>query len=484
MTSFLLRADGYKLGHFEQYPKGIQRVYSNFTARISRNPDQNKVVFLGLQHYLQKVLVEEADVFFKTPRNIVLDKYRKFLNRYLSPKNYDLTHIEQLHKRGYIPLRFKALPEGASVPLRTPMFTIENTDDESFWVTNYIETDLSANMWAPCTSATTAQRYFKLLQRYSDPGFIPYQAHDFSYRGMMGTDAAALSGIGHLVYFDGTDNLPAMDLIENYYGGLTGVSVPATEHSVMCAGGQDDELGTYNRLLDTYPTGILSVVSDTWDLWNVIDNILPKLKDKIMAREGKLVIRPDSGDPVDIICGYNGPFDYIVQKNQGESATKGVVQLLWEQFGGTEVNGLKVLDSHIGTIYGDSITEARAEQICSRLIQKGFSPVNIVFGIGSYTYQYTTRDVYGFAIKATWTKQNGEERLIQKDPVTDKGGKKSAKGRLVVGHDFTLYDGLSQQQEEVDGKIFGNMLQTVWENGSFTKRLNWDDVRANAKRYV
>jgi nicotinamide phosphoribosyltransferase len=308
------------------------------------------------------------------------------------------------------------------------------------------------------------------------PEFVDWQGHDFSFRGMPGPEAAQLSGAAHLLSFTGTDTLPALDLIEDYYGPipedyLLGGSVPATEHSVMCAGGELSELETFNRLLDLYPSGIVSVVSDTWDLWRVLTEILPRLKGRIMARDGKLVIRPDSGDPADILCGDpTAP--------EGSPARKGVVELLWDVFGGTTTStGHRLLDSHIGCIYGDSITVERAKKITQRLADKGFASGNVVFGVGSFTYQYVTRDTFGFAVKATWCKVNGEGRDLSKSPVTGNGMKNSAKGRLAVLRDaegrLVLKNQATLEEEQE------SLLQLVWRNGTFHRRQTFMEIRAN-----
>ena len=303
---------------------------------------------------------------------------------------------------------------------------------------------------------------------------MDWQAHDFSFRGMASPEAAALSGAGHLLSFTGTDTIPAIKLLHDCYQGegLIGGSVPATEHMVMCAGGKEDERATFRRLMQLYPRGIVSVVSDTWDLWKVLTETLPSLKSEIVARDGKLVIRPDSGDPVLIITGD-------ATKTPGSPAHKGVIQLLWEVFGG-RVNdkGYKELDAHIGAIYGDSITEERARLICERLKEKGFASTNIVLGVGSYTYQYVTRDTNGFAVKATWARVNGQERMLFKDPITDTGEKKSARGRMVVvneGGSLRMIDGLTAAQQ---GQYAAdNLLQPIWANGRFVKRHTLAEIR-------
>ncbi len=280
--------------------------------------------------------------------------------------------------------------------------------------------------------------------------------------------------MGHLLSFTGTDTIPAIKLLRDCYdgSGLIGGSVPATEHMVMCLGGKETELDTFKRLLTLYPKGVVSVVSDTWDLWHVLSNTLPALYREIMARDGKLVIRPDSGDPVLILTGDES-------KEVDSPAHRGVIQLLWDWFGGTRnAKGYKVLDPHIGAVYGDSITEERTGQICQRLAAKGFVSTSEVLGIGSYTYQYVTRDVHGFAVKATWAKVDGKERFLFKDPITDNGTKKSARGRLaVVEMDGTLrlIGGLSEYRQ---GQVEGNLLQPVWRDGRFLFRNSLEGIRA------
>jgi len=483
MLDFIQATDFYKTGHRAQMVPGTEYIYENFTARAPRIEGNDSVVFLGLQAVLKYDLTDLANrTFFSRNRSDVLYDYQKMADNCLGP-GLDVRHIGALHDLGYLPLEFCALPEGTRVPYKIPMFTIENTHPEFAWVPGYLETLVSSRLWLPCTSATTAYRYRKLLDHWcevthGDPEFTQWQGHDFSFRGMGSPEAAVLSGIGHLLSFRGTDTIPAIKLLRDCYNGegLIGGSVPATEHMVMCLGGRETERTTFRRLLGLYPKGVVSVVSDTWDLWYVITQTLPTLKKEIMKRDGKLVIRPDSGDPVLIITGdesqpYNSP------------ARKGVVELLWDIFGGTiNDKGFKQLDSHIGTIYGDSITEERARQICERLAAKRFASPNIVFGIGSYTYQHVTRDTHGFAIKATWAKVNGQERSLFKDPITDSGTKRSARGRLAVlyvnGH-LSLVDGLDIKTQANLSQ--GNMLQPVWRDGRFIKKWTWDEVKRNLK---
>ena len=480
----LLLTDGYKVDHRRQYPAGTSLVYSNWTPRKSRIEGVNEVVFFGLQYFIKKYIMQEFDIhFFKQPKEEVVKKYARRINNYLGENQVGTTHIEALHDLGYIPMVFKALPEGVSVPVRVPMFTMYNTLPEFFWLTNYFETLLSAVVWLPCNSATIARQYRKILDKYaaetsSVPEFVSWQGHDFSMRGMGGIEAALTSAAGHLLSFTGTDTIPAIDFLEDYYNAnaeteLIGGSVAATEHSVMCMGTDTGEYDTFKRLItEIYPKGILSIVSDTWDLWKVLTNYLPGLKEEILARDGKVVVRPDSGDPVDILCGNpNG-------KNSNE--VKGVVELLWEVFGG-KVNdkGYRELSPKIGAIYGDSITLERATQICERLKQKGFASTNVVLGIGSFTYQYNTRDTFGFAMKATYGEVNGQGREIFKDPITDDGTKKSAKGLMQITKNESGKYQLKDQctwEEEHTGE-----LREVFRDGKLLVNDSLQDIRARIK---
>ncbi len=462
----LLLTDYYKTEHFKQYPKGTNLVYSNLTPRGSRIKGVDKMVFFGLQYFIKEYLIEQFQKnFFDRPWEEVDAEYKEDVN-------VNTDHIKALHKLGYLPIQIKALPEGTKVPMRIPVLTIKNTLPDFFWLTNYIESLLSCVVWQPSTSATIAHEYKKIFSKVltdtiGDASFADWMGHDFSFRGMSSPESAMTSGMGHLTSFYGTDTVPAIRGLRKYYGatGLVGGSVPATEHSVMCAGtGADSEFATYERLLtEIYPSGIVSVVSDTFDLWRVLTEYLPKLKDIIMARDGKLVIRPDSGDPVNIICGDP-------EKAPGSPAYKGVIELLWETFGGSVVNSYKVLDSHVGAIYGDSITLDRAREISLILILKGFAPL-MVYGIGSFTYQYNTRDTFGTAMKATYTEIEGRGINIFKDPITDDGLKKSAKGLLRVNADLTLDQEVSWTEEE-QGR-----LQTVFFDGKLTKEVTLDEIR-------
>jgi nicotinamide phosphoribosyltransferase len=496
----LLLTDGYKTGHHQQYPKGTTLVYSNFTPRSNKYAPNgcDQVVSFGQQMVVQQIHEAFQNEFFSKPKDEVCGEMKRELSMYLGT-DYDVSHFEALHDLGYLPIHVKAIEEGTLVPIKVPVLTIYNTHPDFYWVTNYLETIISNLLWKPMTSATIAHTYRKVLTKWQEKTdaergwFIDWQGHDFSMRGMDSVDAVISSGLGHLTSFSGTDSLPTLYGARKYYGetGFVGGSVNATEHSVMCAGGSDDEVGTFRRLIETYPTGILSVVSDTWDLWKVCTEHVVTLKDEIMARDGKLVIRPDSGDPVDILCGthWDESILPIPHRHKLLPHEKGVIELLWDVFGGTiNEQGYKVLDSHIGAIYGDSITIDRADEICKRLEAKGFASTNVVLGIGSFTYQFNTRDTFGFAMKATYVEVNKpkfegdfnpEGHEIFKDPITDDGTKKSATGLLWVDKntdgDYILHDKVTWEGED------RGYLQTIYNDGKFENTTTLTEIKNRLK---
>jgi nicotinamide phosphoribosyltransferase len=478
-TNPFLLTDYYKVGHVFQYPAKTELVYSNLTPRKSRLQGVDEMVFFGLQYFIKEYLISYFNEnFFWQSKEKVMADYKRRVVTSLGAHLPNYEHIAALHDLGYLPIEIKALPEGSKVPMKVPCLTVVNTKVEFYWLTNFLETLLSAIVWQACTTATIAYEYRKLLNKYADETgiaaeFVQWQGHDFSFRGMSSLETAILSGMGHLLSFTGTDTIPAIDALEQYYNAnadaeMIGGSVAATEHSVMCSGSKDGELETFKRLItEVYPLGIVSIVSDTWDLWKVCTEYLPALKTDILKRDGKVVIRPDSGDPVKIICGNPAA--------KTEAERKGVVELLWEVFGGTITGkGYKLLDPHIGAIYGDSINIDRATRICEGLKAKGFAS-QVVFGIGSFTYQYNTRDTFGTAMKATYVVIDGEAREIFKNPVTDDGTKKSATGLLQVKKQngkYVLYDKVSWEEEKQ------SELKTVFKDGKLVKDFTLKEIRS------
>lgn len=480
----LLAIDFYKADHRRQYPEGTTEIYSNFTPRfVKRNHNMlssfdNKVVVFGIQGFILEFLVDYwNEHFFKKNIIDIVREYKSIMTTSLNLIDFDCSHIESLHRLGYLPIEIKAIEEGSRVPVGIPVLTIRNTHPDFFWLTNYLETVISASLWKPITSATTAYEFKRVLKHYAkNTGTreaVFFQAHDFSFRGMSGWQDATVSGAAHLTSFFGTDCVSAISYLSQYYytgiGSLVGASVPATEHSVMTCTGEDGEFETIKRLITkVYPSGIVSIVVDSYNLWRVLTDYLPRLKDDILARNGKVVIRPDSGDPLEILCGH-------VFADE-EDARLGVINILAETFGCTlNDKGYKVLNPKIGVIYGDAITVERANKILMHMIDMGYSSDNIVFGVGSFSYQYVTRDTFGFAMKATSAVINGERVTIFKDPITS-SSKKSAKGLLCVdieNGEYILREDVSEEEEKTGA------LQTVFKDGHTENLTDLDTIRAN-----
>lgn len=569
--------DVYKVGHKFMLPTGSYLMYSNFTPRSGKlsNVKNSKFVISAGQQKMVRAMKHDWDVnFFERPVEEIYQFGRDITEMLMLETPFDVSHFVALHELGYLPICVKAIPEGLKIPYKVPLFTVYNTHPVSNmvfdWLVNYLETIGSAESWLTPTSATTAYAYRQLGLEWAqktDPEnlwFVDYQFHDFSMRGMGGKSAIINSGLGFAMCSRGSDTLPVIPAARMYYDEEKPCinSVIATEHAIMCTltgfylktedGSWDNvgalEVETFRELLRRFPTGILSIVSDTWDLWRVITEYCRILKDEILARNGKLVIRPDSGDPVNIICGENievfetlacakDDFEDDLRANtvHGESEFeidnekmvrvgddyylltedtewnrydkqyyfienmtvrakkmdykpeyKGVIELLWDIFGGTITSkGYKKLDSHIGAIYGDSITLERAENIFNRLAAKGFASTNIVLGVGSYSLQYVTRDTHGFAQKATYVEvefMNGHNETfidgieIFKDPATDVGKtKKSARGLIAVHEDengeLYIKDQCTWEEEK------GGVMQVIFENGEFFNQTTLTEIR-------
>lgn len=420
---------------------------------------------------------------------------------------YDVSHFIDLHKLGYLPVRIKSLIEGTITPYKIPSFTIVNTKPingyVADWIVNYLETILSAEFWQGQTSATFVRSLRRLGRKYimkTNPeaiGFLDYQFHDFSMRGMGGKSSIINSGLGFATGSRGSDTLPIIPAARMYYDEKEPCinSVIASEHAIMCSltgffmmnsNGDWDKVADFEyemfvHLLKKFNSGILSLVMDTFDLFRAVTDYCVRAKDIIMSRDGKLVIRPDSGDPVDIICGD-------AKQPVGSNEYKGIVELLYNVFGGTlSSTGYKVLDSHIGVIYGDSINYTRATQIFERLTSKGYATTNVVLGIGSYSLQLTTRDTHGSAQKATYIEVFDKGIEIFKDPATDSGIKKSAKGLLQVFNNrpdtqgyVQLFDGkddLKLNDQCTWEQEAGGLLQIIFEDGLFYNQTTLTEIR-------
>lgn len=504
ITAGSLAKDIYKEFHPNAYHPLVTEVYSNFTnrsGRLSNIPsamDIGGVVNIGAQYFIKDFLLGEMNTsFFNLPKQEALDTHARIITSMLG-KECNTSRLADLHDLGYLPLEIKSIPEGTIVPYGVPSITVRSTLKGFQWLTNAIETVMSCEIWGIQTTATSATAYHKTFLRYAketglDEAFVPFQGHDFSMRSMFGRQAAYMSGFGHLASgLVGTDTIGSVLFAEKYYNAnvdkeLVGCSVDATEHSVTCSWMAEGEEEFIKYLMSTASTsGILSVVADTWDFWNLVTVILPKLKDKIMSRDGTVVIRPDSGDPVDILCG-TGSNPNLIHTQEVKTIEKnpeyfGLIECLWHIFGGTiNGKGFKVLDEHIGAIYGDSITLERQELILSRLKAKGFAS-KVVLGVGGYTYQYVTRDTHGSAVKATSIVKNGEREAIFKAPKTDTS-KKSAKGLLWVGkvnNEIILIDDVSETLESCGS----NMLETIFLDGKLIKETSLSEIRQKIKEQI
>lgn len=537
----LAQTDFYKYAHPNLAIDGVDFMYGNYTSRngrLSNVPDNEEVVFVGLQYFIKDVLLGEwNDTFFNVPKNKAIGSMKRIAEFCLGQPLYDTKPFEDLHDLGYLPLKIKALPEGVSVPYGVPPVTFVNTVKGFDWLEGFLETVFSTENWPIQTSATTAKAYLKrTVESFDTAGLphdlVPFMCHDFSLRGCFGRHAGAMSGFGHLTSFAGTDTIPAILFAEKYYNAnieteLVGASVNATEHSISTTAIMsmveekgisklEAEVEFVRHLMKRAPEGILSHVSDSFDFWAFVTEGLPMLKDEILAREGKLVIRPDSGDPVEILCGKDvgttvktfnniSPYDlpkgivyvedkdhycYVTKGSTMDTCTevyvdkvvpkeevKGLVQLLGEMFGTTESpTGLKLLHDKIGAIYGDSITLERQDQIINRLEAKGYVGM-VVLGIGSYSYQFVTRDTHGSAVKSTWAERNGVPVDVCKDPKTD-SKKKSLKGLIRVELEEGRYVAYDQQPPEQEGQ---GELKTVFEDGKLSYETTLSEIRQRIK---
>jgi len=480
----LFYTDGYKTAHKKMLAKGTKYLYGTWIPRSTKHAPKGitKIVSFGQQLVVKWLHDEFTENFFALPKDEAL-KFAKDMSLYLG-QEFDGAHFEALHDLGYLPIRVKSLPEGIETPANIPHMTFVNTVSGFAWLTLFLETIISSLAWKPSTSATIALQYRRNLTDWvmvTDPAsawLIPFLCHDFSARGLNPWDMLS-SGLGHATSFRGSDSIIVIPGARYFYNEpeheVAINSVNASEHSVSTTKiftvGEQQMIADW---LEDFQTGILSIVSDTFDLWKLITEYLPANKEAIMARDGKLVIRPDSGNPVDIICGYD-PYkrtNISDIKFEPKPEHKGVIELLWDIFGGTiNEQGYKVLDPHIGAIYGDSITLDRQIQIYERLEAKGFASTNIVLGVGSFTYQYNTRDTFGFAAKGAWFQTDEAAYDIYKDPITDDGTKKSLKGLVAVTDKLEVLTQCTSEQEA------SGILQTIYEDGKFYNQTTLVEVR-------
>jgi nicotinamide phosphoribosyltransferase len=452
--NILLMTDSYKVGHSVQYPPGTESVYSYFE---SRGGMYKETVFFGLQYIIEKYLTKRVTV------DDVCEADWMFASHFGTDKLFNKAGWMKIvnEKDGFLPIRIKAVPEGTVVPVSNVLMTVENTDPEYAWLTNYLETILS-QVWYPTTVATISYNVRKLILSYLEktgtPEAIDFKLHDFGFRGVSSGESAAIGGGAHLTSFLGTDTLAALVFLRDYYDAVepvAGFSVPASEHSTMTSWGREHEEDAFRNMIKQYGSyPIYSVVSDSYDIYNAATNLWGgSLKDEVLAAEGTLVVRPDSGDPPVVVIE--------------------LLERLAKQFGAERnEKGYYVLNPKVRVIWGDGLDPAMIETILFRMHLKDWSADNIVFGMGGGLLQKVNRDTQKFAFKCSSVVVNGEERDVWKQPVTD-AVKNSKRGRL--GLYYNTDDGFSTQEE---GYNF-DLLETVFVNGRFSKKYSLSDVRTN-----
>lgn len=484
-TNPMLLIDFYKAVHAEMLPKDITKSVSYFTPRMSRVNRWDSVVMFGLQGFIKTYLIDYFnDEFFNKPFDEVISGYKRVMDATLGENAYKIEKIEKLHKLGYLPIEIVALPEGTIVPMHVPMFGITNTHKDFAWLPQSLESLISAESWHPMIAATVGYTYRQIVDYYYDLTCDDETSRAralgaFDFRGEECTDSAIKAGAGWCLSFLNTATVPTIPYLEkNYKCDCTKEPVafgsPSTEHSVMCSNFavDGDEITLLRRLLtEIYPNTSFSAVLDSYDYWNVIDNILPQLKPEILAHNGCMLMRGDSGDCVEVV-------------------TKTVFKL-WEEFGGTtNSKGYKVLDPHVKAIYGDSITVQRCEQIYKILMENGFACSNVALGVGSFSFQCIeedgilkpfTRDTFSSCIKATYCEIDDKPFPIFKNP-KDGGFKKSQKGCCVVikGSDGKLIyvDGRTWEEAHVSGEDAKvNLLQPVFKDGQLIKEQSLAEIR-------
>jgi len=461
--NIMLLSDSYKTSHWMQYPEGTEYVYSYFESRGGKFPE---VTFFGLQYIIKRYLTGQVVTQAK------IDAAEKIINGHMGQgemlhfnrKGWE--HILKKHG-GRLPIVIKAVPEGMTVPNRNVLMTVVNTDPEAFWLTNYLET-LLVQVWYPMTVATQSREMKKIITSYFEktgtevtPLSIGFQLNDFGVRGVSSMETAALGGAGHLVNFLGSDNMPANILTMEYYNskGPAGFSIPAAEHSTITSWGKSKEKEAYKNMLTKYPKGLVAVVSDSYDIYNAVSKLWgQELKSMIESREGRLVIRPDSGDPPKIVVE--------------------VLELLGKAFGTTTTpKGYKLLPSYVRIIQGDGVGHDSIGAILENMAKHKWAAENTAFGSGGALLQKLNRDTQKCAFKCCEATINGEAVPVFKDPITDKG-KQSKKGRLTLVKDRT---GAITTLADGQGKEEDDLLVEVFRDGKMVKEWEWEEVKSRAE---
>lgn len=487
-----LLSDYYKQSHSQQIPKGMTKMVSYLTPRMSRLKYQDYLICFGVQYFCKKYLIDYFnEYFFSRPLKKVLEEHHRIIANTMHEKACNDERIKALHSLGYLPIEIKALPEGTKTPIHVPMIEISNTHPDFAWLTNFIESVMSSELWHTMISANVGYEYRQIVNKYYnltvDAARKASALGDFSFRGQHSMESATKSSAAFCLSFLNTATVPAIPWLEYYYNcdcerDHVAYGAISTEHSVMCSNYaiDGDEQTFVKRLLTEIYKGVpFSMVSDSYDYWHMLTVILPSLRKEIEDHGATFLIRGDSGDPVDIICGN--------PEASTPEERKGTVEILWDLFGGTiNSKGFKVLPSYIKAIYGDSITQERCKKIYQLLAIKGFAANNVILGVGSFSFmcieedgvlQPYTRDTFGVAVKATYGETKDKKFPIFKDPKTDTGHfKKSQKGlcRVWENPDGVLQyeDGLKYAQHTED-----NLLQTVFLDGKLTNPTSLDEIR-------
>jgi len=459
MLNPILATDSYKHSHFLQYPPEMRALSAYVEARA--NIFSDRVLFLGLQPFLLDYLARPI-----TPADV--EEAQAITAAHGIPFNRaGWERIVAVHG-GCFPLSISALPEGMIVPTGVPLVQVESTDPQLPWLTTFVETALLRAVWYPSTVATISWRCRAiiragLLRTSDDPaGQLPFKLHDFGARGVSSGESAGLGGMAHLVNFSGTDTLEGLMAARRYYGAeMPGFSIPAAEHSTITAWGQEREREAYATMLARFPQKAVAVVSDSYDLDAAVSELWGKaLIEAVMAREGTLVIRPDSGDPV-------------------ETPLR-VLETLWGLFGG-HVNGkgFRVLDDHVRVIQGDGMSPVTIARLIERVAGAGFALDNIAFGMGGGLLQHVNRDTLAFAMKADAMQDNGGTwHDIAKNPATDPA-KRSKPGRQAVVMDRGAP--VAVRLDDLGGRA--NLLREVWRDGRLLVRHTFDAVRERARAH-
>ena len=455
MRNLILNTDSYKTSHYVQYPEGAEAVSSYIE---SRGGEYAETLVFGLQAFIKQYLTTPI-----TADNI--DEAEAVLTAHGVPFNRDGWEYILNTYDGYLPIEIQAVPEGVSLPVGNVMAQVKNTDPKCAWLTSYVETSLLRAIWYPTTVATVSKACKNIISRYLDETAdssegLGFKLHDFGARGASSEETAALGGAAHLVNFMGTDTISGLMLARRFYGAdMAGFSIPAAEHSTITSWGKDGESAAYaNMIKQVGGDGkMVAVVSDSYDFWNAIDNIWgDELKEQVETMGGTLVVRPDSGEPVEVV--------------------PEALERLMVKFGyTTNSKGYRVLPGCIRLIQGDGVSVKSIEAILEALKQRSISADNIAFGMGGELLQKVNRDTQKFAMKASAIQINGQWMDVFKDPITDPG-KRSKRGRLALVKNNNGYQTI--REDELGAQT--NELVTVFRNGDTLVNWNFDEIRARA----